>query len=113
MKPGLKAPGTKRLKLNYDKLLSTVAFRFNLRRYTAAAQAQTKTQNGDGLQETELRAAVAEGELASCRERLTLVEGVLREWQGLTLVHCSAQRKRFLLDRGCIWGSFGGCSRGV
>jgi hypothetical protein len=33
MKTHLKAPGTKRLKLKYDKLLSNVAFRFNLRRY--------------------------------------------------------------------------------
>jgi hypothetical protein len=34
MKPVLKAPGTKRLKLKYDCLLSNVAFGFNLRRYT-------------------------------------------------------------------------------
>jgi len=37
MKPMLKAPGTKRLKLYYDKPLSSVAFKFNLRRYTEAA----------------------------------------------------------------------------
>ena len=35
MKSILKAPGTKRLKLTYDNLLSNVAFNFNLRRYTA------------------------------------------------------------------------------
>ena len=29
----LKAPGTKRLKLKHDELLSNVAFKFNLRRY--------------------------------------------------------------------------------
>ena len=34
MKPKLKPPGTKRLKLNCDILLSTSAFKFNLRRYT-------------------------------------------------------------------------------
>jgi hypothetical protein len=33
MNPMLKAPGTKRFKLNFDKLLSSVAFKFNLRRY--------------------------------------------------------------------------------
>ena len=33
--------------------------------------------------------------------------------QGLTLVHFSAQRKRFLWDRGCIEGLFRGCSAGV
>ena len=32
-KSTLKAPGTKRLKLKYDKLLSNFAFNFNLRRY--------------------------------------------------------------------------------
>jgi hypothetical protein len=34
IKPKLKPPGTKRLKLNCDVLLSTSAFKFNLRRYT-------------------------------------------------------------------------------
>jgi hypothetical protein len=36
MKPKLKAPGTWRLKRNNDKLLSSFAFNFNLRRYTMA-----------------------------------------------------------------------------
>jgi len=31
----LKAPGTKRLKLKYDELLSSFAFNFNSRRYNA------------------------------------------------------------------------------
>ena len=33
VKPTSKAPGTKRLKLEYDELLSSFAFNFNLRRY--------------------------------------------------------------------------------
>ena len=33
--------------------------------------------------------------------------------QGLTLVQVFAQRKQFLLDRGCIWGLFKGCLGGV
>jgi hypothetical protein len=33
VKPKLKAPGTKRLKLKYDEPLSNFAFKFNLRRY--------------------------------------------------------------------------------
>ena len=37
IKPTLKPPGTKRLKLKCDVLLSTFAFKFNLRRYTGAA----------------------------------------------------------------------------
>ena len=36
MKPKLKPPGTRRLKLKCDILLSTSGFNFNLRRYTAA-----------------------------------------------------------------------------
>ena len=36
IKPKLKPPGTKRLKLNCDILLSTSAFKFNLRRYNMA-----------------------------------------------------------------------------
>jgi len=34
MKPGLKVPRAKRLNLIHDELLSNVAFKFNLRRYT-------------------------------------------------------------------------------
>jgi len=36
IKPTLAAPGTKRLKLKCDKLLSSFAFNFNLRRYVTA-----------------------------------------------------------------------------
>ena len=34
IKPKLKAPGSKRLKLRYDGPLSNFAFKFNLRRYS-------------------------------------------------------------------------------
>jgi len=37
MKPTLKAPGTKRLKQKKYKLLSSFAFKFNVRRYTLAS----------------------------------------------------------------------------
>ena len=37
MKPTLKVPGTKRLNLKYDELLSSFAFNFNLRRYIKAS----------------------------------------------------------------------------
>ena len=37
MKPTLKAPGAKRLKLEPDKLLSKFAFNLNLRRYKTAS----------------------------------------------------------------------------
>jgi len=36
MKPKFNLPGTKRLKLQCDILLSSSAFKFNLRRYTTA-----------------------------------------------------------------------------
>ena len=36
IKPTLKAPGTKPLKLKYGKLVSNFAFNFNLRRYIKA-----------------------------------------------------------------------------
>jgi len=61
-------------------LLSNVAFKFNLRRYKAAAGAH-------------LRAAG------------------LR--QGITLVLSSAQRKRFVWDKGCIERLYTGCVGGV
>ena len=41
MKPKLKPPGIKLLKLESDKPLSNLAFKFNLRRYTAVAGAAT------------------------------------------------------------------------
>jgi hypothetical protein len=39
IKPKLKAPGTKRLKLDYDGPLSNFGFKFNLRRYSLGATA--------------------------------------------------------------------------
>jgi len=42
IKPTLKAPGTKRLKLECDELLSKFAFRFNLRRYDEVQEGVVK-----------------------------------------------------------------------
>jgi hypothetical protein len=72
IKPILKAPKTKRLKLEYDVLPSNFAVKFTLRRYTAAHR-------------------------------------TWRARQGLAPVQISAQRKRFLWDRGYIEGVFKGC----
>jgi hypothetical protein len=41
IKPTLKAPGNKRLKLECNELLSIFAFKFNLRRYTSEAPARS------------------------------------------------------------------------
>ena len=43
MKPTLKAPGTKRLKLKCHRLLSTFAFDFNLRRYITTSKLQCES----------------------------------------------------------------------
>ena len=44
IKPKLKLPGTKRLKLKCDTPLSDFAFRFQLRRYTLAGLADPKKE---------------------------------------------------------------------
>ena len=41
LKPTLKAPETNRLKLEYQKMLSSFAFKFNLRRYNVVAAMMT------------------------------------------------------------------------
>ena len=46
MKPQLKPPGTQRLKLNCDILLSTSAFKFNLRRYNTASLSSAAGEAG-------------------------------------------------------------------
>jgi hypothetical protein len=43
IKPTLKAPGIKLLKLKYDKQLSNVAFKFNLRRCTTGTARRLRT----------------------------------------------------------------------
>ena len=48
IKPALKAPGTKCLKLNCDEPLSNVAFKFNLRRYIMDAIIAAK-KRGRGI----------------------------------------------------------------
>ena len=42
IKPTLKQTGTKHLKVKCDKLLSSFAFKFNLRRYTEEASAASE-----------------------------------------------------------------------
>ena len=54
IKPKLKSPGTKRLKLDCDVLLSTSAFKFNLRRYILVEKPTWRPcrhfhREGDGL----------------------------------------------------------------
>ena len=51
IKPTLKPPGTKRLKLQYDGPLSNSAFTFSLRRYTEVTDA---AREAGGLREQPL-----------------------------------------------------------
>ena len=44
---------------------------------------------------------------------MTLFSLNLALYQGLTLVHCSAQLQSFLWDRGCVWELFRGCLGGL
>ena len=48
IKPTMKAPGTKRLKLKYDEPLSGFGFNFNLRRYIPRARAAHARRGGRG-----------------------------------------------------------------
>jgi hypothetical protein len=52
MKPQLKAPGNERLTLKCDILLSTSAFKFNLRRYTAGEGAGEGVDGGGDAMDT-------------------------------------------------------------
>jgi hypothetical protein len=62
MKPKLKPPGTKRLELKCDILLSTSAFKFNSRRYTKVAK------KGDKKGDKKAKAVeVAEPMVGRCR----------------------------------------------
>jgi len=83
VKSMLKPPGIKHLRVlvHCYVLISTFAFKFNLRRYSLADVCVAAT----------LYPVMARALDAAARAR-----------QGLTLVHFSAQRKRFLCDRGCI-----------
>jgi hypothetical protein len=48
MKPMLKGPGAKRLKVKWDELLSSFAFNSNLRRYNAVPAGQLVGARGHG-----------------------------------------------------------------
>ena len=71
--PKLTPPGTKRLKLRCDILVSTSAFKFDVRRYMKAAAAATAAD----LRSAELRSApLAQPAVGRCR--LTVSKPVLK-----------------------------------
>jgi hypothetical protein len=120
IKPKLKAPGTGRLKLKNDKVLSNFAFKFNMRRYTsrccsAGGNPPTSTRS-NSRRRTALSFPWCSERLARCslRRRVRVLArpegagetGIRRSlqaaaagvvcWQGLALVHFSAQPEPFL-----------------
>ena len=88
IKPTLKAPGTKRLKLEFDELLSNFAFNFNTRRCRLGAAAAAAPLGGGGVDQVLLLA-------------------------GAYTLHLSAQRKRFWWDKGYLGGVQGVLKAGV
>jgi hypothetical protein len=57
MKPTLKAPGAKRLKLENDETISSFGFKFNLRRYSV----MTARSSRDGRRQSRLLRGNAKG----------------------------------------------------
>ena len=90
MKPTMKAPGSKRLKLRYDGPLSTFAFNFNLRRYI---ESMPYPRYAGSVGDNELN-------LMGCSDLYEAAEASLfaitTDGQGLTLVHFSAQPQPLL-----------------
>jgi homoaconitase/3-isopropylmalate dehydratase large subunit len=66
MKPMLKPPGTKLLKLLYDDLLSTSAFKINLRRYNKVFIGSCTNGRIE-----DVRAAAAVAKVGRCRLTLS------------------------------------------
>ena len=59
IKPMLKAPGTIRLILEYDELLSTSAFKFNLRRYILESALAANREHFAGIMARRCRLTVS------------------------------------------------------
>ena len=78
IRPTSKAPGTKRLKLEYDELLSNSAFTFNLRHYiqVCAAKAGADSAAAAAAAQERIDAGVAAAEARAAEERQALMDGV-------------------------------------
>jgi len=85
IKPKLKPPATKRLKLKYDILLSNHGFKFNLRRYIKEAQREHDQKRKRG------------------RGEKGMMDDDDDEGQGLTLVHFSAQLEPCLTQENTLY----------
>ena len=76
-KPILKAPKTKRLKLNYDGPPSNFAFKIILRRYTEARGALANHPGADSSHAAELeqRRERAEADVRAAQEKVDVLSG--------------------------------------
>jgi len=101
----LKAPRTIRLKLHYDQLLSTFAFRFNSRRYT---EGPSFLYHQVRLMVATLR-AVGAGELAADQMAALLAARDPAIVPNMAGGYVGVYRG---IMRG-VWGVYGGCVRGV
>jgi hypothetical protein len=83
IKPTLKAPGIKGLKLQYDELLSNVPFKLNLRRYSMAIKPQKDSDEKEvstGIEPRSTQAGGDEKELSTVIEpRPTLADSDEKE----------------------------------
>ena len=81
IKPTLKAPGIKLLKLEHEKLLSNLAFKFNLRRYGKVVKSAREVGARKKLKST--RNSPGDAEAASVgRCRLTPIMGTCPPYNG-------------------------------
>ena len=84
IKPTLKAPGTKHFKLQCDELLSSFAFKFDLRRYAKAEEEVLRSE--ERVRVLRKRNAAAEGRSrAAEKERDAAVEAAAGERQQLLM----------------------------
>ena len=92
IKPKLKAPGIKLSKLKFDKPLSNFAFNFNLRRYSEGGAACCPTRRS---------APPPPRPPPPPQPAAAAASWLWTPWQGLTLVHFSAQLECLVWDREC------------
>ena len=102
MKPVLKVTGTRRLKLKYDKLLSSSAFNFNSRRYSAAST--WPTPPSPTTPRRRWRRATPAGSSNSARGTSTAPPTAALRWAGCTTCTPTASRSRSRAP----WTRYGG-----
>jgi hypothetical protein len=95
IKPVLKVPGSKRLKLNYGELLSSIDFNFNLCRYNVDYPYAREVGHVGEAAGVAAPAGVMEGHDVPPDVLTGVLHWLQKGGQGLTLVHFSAQPEPF------------------